>query len=297
MPSWSGKTRGGLSGYKTIVFFIKHLGIPVTYFFLNFVVIYFLITSTKAVRSAKWYFRKIHKYSRFKAFFAVMKNYHVFGQTLIDKIAVMSGNNKKLTFDFDGEDYLHNMATDKSGAILMSGHIGSFEIAGYLLKRIDAEINILMYEAEHERIKNFLSNVYQDNQAKIITIKDDMSHVYELKSVFENKEFLCLHGDRFVSENKTITRPFMGYEARFPAGPFYLAMKNNIPVSFVFAMKEKKYHYHFYATPPVLFYEEKLNLKKREQQLANIVDQYIAAFEEILKKYPTQWFNFYYFWE
>jgi predicted LPLAT superfamily acyltransferase len=296
MPSWSGKTRGGISGYKTIVFIIRHFGLGTAYFFLNFVVLYFVVTSPRSNRSSYQYFRKILKHSPIRSLLNVYKNYHVFGQTLIDKITILSGIKHKLTFEFDGEEHLHSLAEKTSGAMLMSAHIGSFEIAGYLLKRINAKINILMFEAEHARIKQYLSGVYKDMTAGVITIKNDMSHIYDIKNVFENKEFLCLHGDRFVNDNKTISRPFMGQQAKFPAGPFMLALKFNIPVCFVFAMKERKYHYHFYSTEPKLYYREKLNLKTRDQDLSRIIDDYIAAFEHALKKHPVQWFNFYYFW-
>lgn len=297
MPSWSGKTRGGVAGYKTFVYIIKHFGLGFAYFLLFFVVFYFILTSPKAIAAAFHYFRRVQKYSIAKACLKIYHNYFVFGQTLIDKLVVMSGVKNKLRFSFDGEAYLHKMAEEKTGGMLMSAHIGSFEIAGYLLKRIDAKVNILMFEAEHENIKKYLSEVYKDITANIITIKEDMSHVYEIKKVFENKEFLCLHGDRFLEGTKTLKADFMGHTARFPSGPFYLAMKYNIPVSFVFAVKDSMYAYRFFATPPQTYYQEKLNLKKKEAHLLGILNDYIKALESIAEKYPEQWFNFYYFWD
>jgi len=295
MPAWSGKTRGGITGYKIFVFFIKYLGLGFAYFMLFFVVFYFMATSPAANKAAWFYFRKIHKYNLIKSGLFVFKNYYVFGQTLIDKLVMLSGHNKKLVFEFDGEEYLHQMAAEKGG-MLISAHIGSFEIAGYLLKRINTPVNILMFEAEHAHIKNFLSSIYKDLPTRIISIKDDMSHLYEIKRVFENKEFLCLHGDRFLDGTKTISHLFMGKEALFPAGPFYMAMKYNVPVTFVFAMKESTFRYHFYATPPKIYHTAKINLKKKEMQLTDMLGDYINAFEKVLKKYPAQWFNFYYFW-
>jgi len=296
MPKWSGKTRGGLTGYKISVKAIKKIGLPLSYFFLRFVIVYFLFTAPKSVKSAYFYFRKIHKYHFFKSLIAIYGNFFVFGQCLLDKIAVMSNSQKKLSFIYEGEEYLHRMAEEKTGGMLVSAHIGSFEIAGYLLKRVSTRVNILMFEAEHENIKQYLDTVYQNMNVNIIAIKEDMSHIYEIGKAFENKEFLCLHGDRFLDGNKTLSLPFMGRNACFPAGPFYLATKFNIPVSFVFAMKESKYQYHFYASKPEYFYMEKLNLKKREEVIKEILSAYICSLEIMLKKYPRQWFNFYYFW-
>jgi len=297
MPSWSGKTRGGILGYKFFVFVIHHLGLYFSYFLLAFVVIYFLFTSPKSIKANFYYFRKIQRFSFFKSCWYIYKNFFVFGQTLIDKLYMLTGKNDSLSFIFDGEDYLHQLAQNGRGAMLISGHVGSFEIAAYLLKRIDAKINILMYEAEHEHIKKYLSSVYKDSRAHIITIKPDMSHIYDIKRAFENNEFLCLHGDRFTEGSKTLDFDFMGEKAAFPLGPFYLAMKFNVPVSFVFAMKDKPFQYHFYASNPMCYYQEKLNLNKREAYVREIIGNYILSFEKMLKKYPAQWFNFYYFWK
>ncbi len=297
MSSWSGKTRGGIAGYKVFVFLIKHTGIAFAYFLLFFVVFYYLLTSIKSVKASYCYFRSIQKFNFFRSCLSVYKNFFIFGQTLIDKIAVMSGVDNKLNFYFDGEEHLVKMVNEKTGGMLVSAHVGSFEIAGYLLKRINTKVHILMYEAEHQNIKKYLSGVYKDITAHIITIKEDMSHIYEIKKVFENKEFLCLHGDRFVSGSKTIAMTFMGNQAAFPTGPFYLAQKYKVPVSYVFAVKKSTFAYRFLATPAKYYYTEKINLRTKTAHQEQIIKDYIKALENVIMNYPHQWFNFYYFWE
>ena len=59
--------------------------------------------------------------------------------------------------------------------------------------------------------------------------------------------FVCMPTG-LLEGNKTMTADFLGEEARFPAGPLLLASKFKVPVSFVFAVKESKLHYHFFAS-------------------------------------------------
>ncbi len=141
------------------------------------------------------------------------------------------------------------MAAGKTGCLLISAHLGNFEMAGHMLERLDARVNIIMLDAEYQRIRNYLSSITQKS-FHVIAIREDNAHVFEINTALENKEILCIHGDRFLEGSKTLEIEFLGEKARFPTGPFYLAMKYGIPVSFVFAMKEGKSHYHFYATPP-----------------------------------------------
>ena len=88
---------------------------------------------------------------------------------------------------------------------------------------------------------------------------------------------------------------FLGDEASFPAGSFLLPVKFNVPVSFVFAMKERSDHYHFFASKPVLF-NPPGNAHERENQSGILLDMYISGLENMLEKYPEQWFNYYDFW-
>lgn len=297
MSSWSGKTRGGLTGHKIFVFTIQYLGLSFAYFILRFVVVYFFLFTPSSFRLTFRYFHRILKSGFFKSVCKVYKNYFVFGQVLIDKIALLADFKTKFSFDFEGEEHLRQMVENKTGGLLISAHTGNFEMAGHLLNRLHAKINIVMFEAEHQHIKKYLSTVFKENNVHIISISNDFSHIFEIEKAFENKEIVCIHGDRFVEGSKTTKVKFLGREARFPCGPFYLAMKFNIPVSFVFAMKEKKYRYHFYASPAQQYYCPQLNLKKKDLIITSIISCYISELEKMLHRYPEQWFNYYDFWE
>jgi len=295
VSSWKGKTRGGLLGYKFFISILKYSGLSVAYFFLRFVVIYFFLFSPKSFRFSLFYFNKILHYNFFNSFIKIYKSYFVFGQVLLDKIAILAGFKTNFTYDFDGENHLKKMVTGNTGGLLISAHVGNFEIAGFLLKRLNTKINIVMYDAEHTRIKDLLSNILNNQNVNIIVIKNDYSHIFEINKALNNKELVCIHGDRFVQGSKTLSCDFLGKKALFPTGPFYLSMKFNVPVSFVFAMKDTKSHYHFYATPATK-YEYPQNLEKRNDVLEKIIKQYITELEKIVYKYPEQWFNYYDFW-
>lgn len=286
---WQGKTRGGVAGYKTFYFILKYLGLKPAYFILRFVVLYFLIFSKKQFIFG--FYHKILNFSISSSFFKLCRNYYIFGQILLDKAALLAGCPNKFTFDFDGEEYLRQM---KNGGLLISAHIGNWEIAGQLLERLESRFNIVMFDAEHERIKNYLDDVLVKKKLNVIVIKDDLSHIIEIQKALTNGELVCLHGDRFVPGSKTMKFNFLGKEANFPTGPFFIASRFDVPVSFVFAMKESESHYHFYATPLRSFYNP--NRKSRDEHVAAIAKEYIGELESKVRLYPEQWFNYYDFW-
>jgi len=292
MESWEGKTRGGVLGYKIFVWTLRNLGISFAYFLLFFVVSYFMFTSGKAFI---WIYRFFHErmnYGKLKSLISIYRNYFVFGQILVDKLALIAGFQHKFTFDFEGEEYLRQM--DKGG-LLISGHAGNWEIAGQLLVRLDKKINILMYDAEHQKIKGYLADVLQRN-VHFIIIREDYSHLQEIKVAFSRGEIIAMHGDRYIEGNKTVVTKFLGKHAAFPLGPVNLAARFNVPAAYVFAVKETNTHYHFYSTP-LQYIEFSNNLKKRDAILAAAVIKFVDAFETVVYKYPLQWFNYYDFWK
>jgi predicted LPLAT superfamily acyltransferase len=181
------------------------------------------------------------------------------------------------------------------GGLLVSGHVGNWEIAGQLLNRLEKKINILLYDAEHQQIRNYLYGVINTN-VRFIVIKEDYSHLFEIKGAFERGEIIAMHGDRFIEGNKVMVFNFLGRPAPFPVGPVNIAARFGVPVSYVFAIKETSRHYHFYATP-LRKVEFSTNLKKRDAFLREALDAYVKSFEAIVQKYPLHWFNYYDFWK
>ncbi len=295
MAQWSGKTRGGLAGYKTFVFLIKTFGLTFSYFVLRFVVFYFVFFAPNATRASFYYFHKRIQYSKIKSILFIFKNFYKLGQNLIDKVVFLSGLHSKFTFEFDGEHHLIKMMKEKGG-ILVGAHAGNWEIAGYLLKRLDAKINIIMYRDEHEKIQKYLTGIYEESKVNYIIINRDYSYLFQIEEAFKNKEFVAIHGDRYLPGMSTLEIEFLGKTAKFLTGPFSLAYKFKVPITYVTAMKQTSKHYYLYASKPVIS-EYPNNLSKRKKIISNLVEDYVSQVEMIIKKFPEQWFNFYDFWE
>lgn len=293
MSSWEGKTRGGLTGYRIFIFILNTFGLRPAYFLLRFVSLYFFIFSRESNKHMRFYFRQVLGYGKGRSRKSIYRNYFNLGQVLIDKVALMAGLNTNFTFEWDGEEHLRNM---KDGGMLISAHIGSWEIAGNFLSRLDQRFNIVMLDEEHEKIKDYLDDVMTEKNLHVIPLKDDFSHIISIKKALENKELIAIHADRFIEGSKTLKADFLGKEALFPEGPFYLAARFQSPVSFVFAVKESRNHYHFFATAPKK-YEVGNPRTISEKELQPIIKDYICQMERIIEKYPLQWFNYHKFWE
>jgi predicted LPLAT superfamily acyltransferase len=292
MPSWQGRSKGTPLGYSIFVAIIKKLGVRAAYLLLRIVAFYYFLFSYKSSKIIFDFYHRRLKYNIPVSLFKLYRNYYLLGQTLIDKIAIMSGSGQNYTFNFDGEENLRTITGLQKGGLLLSAHIGNWEIAGYLLKRLNTRINIVMFDGEHQKIKQYLTTVTGKSNAHIIVIKNDLSHIFEIDEALKKNELVCIHADRFVEGNKTIEGNFLSTSAKFPLGPFLLAAKFKVPVAFVFALKESTFHYHLFSTGAIDY-----SMYDKEAFISQMLIGFTKEMENKVRAYPEQWFNYYDFWQ
>ncbi|WP_430614489.1 lipid A biosynthesis acyltransferase [Flavobacterium sp. JP2137] len=289
MSQWDGKSKGTLLGYKIFVFCIKKLGIRTAYAVLIFVSLYYFLFSKTSNRYLWYYLNSRLRYSAIKSFWSMYKSYFSFGKILIDKTAISAGLRHKFTYDFDGIHILRDLVAQKKGGVLISAHVGNFEIAEYFLADLefDSPINLVTTDQEHSHIKAYLNSVSQRSSIKFIIVQDDLSHIFEINNALNNNELICFTGDRYFEGSKVMSEELLGKKALFPSGPFLIASRLQVPVVFVYVMKEPRLHYHLYA--------RQATAKHRDAQA--LLKEYCHSVEDILKKYPLQWFNYFDFWK
>lgn len=285
---WKGKSRGTVFGYKIFVFFIKKVGLGSAYFILYFVAAYFCFFALSSSKSIYYYLNKRLKYPRFKSIFKIFQSYYIFGQTIIDKVAISSGLRNKFTYEFDGVELINETLKEKKGGILISAHLGNFEIAEHFFGELEenAAISLLTTDIEHTAIKNYLDSVTSKSNIKFIFIKEDLSHIFQINAALARNEIVCITGDRYFEGSKYLTQDLLGQEARFPSGPFMLASRLKVPVLFVYVMKETNTHYHLYAR----------KAKSKHRDAKELLKEYTESLQWMLDKYPLQWFNYFDFW-
>ena len=289
--AWEGRSRGSKTGYKIFVWLLKKGGLKAAYSLLHFVTAYYRWFVPAATTPLRYLYEQRMGIDKKKTRQLIRRNILIFGQTLIDKIAVLSQVPNGLKFEHEGVENIEKMVADGKGGILLSAHLGNWEAAGHMLKRVNAPINIVMYDGEDAQIKQYMDQFENRRSFNVILIKEDLSHIYEMAAALARNELICLHGDRYRPGNRITTHNFLGKVANFPSGPFILASKLKAPVSFVFAFKEDDLNYHYYSFPA------KIYEGRGKEGMENMLDDYVTVLEKMIRKYPEQWFNYFDFWK
>ena len=289
---WEGKSYGTPLGYKIFIFFFKYLGLRFAYLNLTYVVLFFVIKCRKERKAIWFYYRQILKYSVLKSSLKIYAHFFVFAQTIVDKVAIRYGFSHKFKYTFENAEQAIELMSKPQGAIFLGAHIGSWEVGSHIFSKYDKTMNILMVDAEYQRIKNVIEKSGEDPGYKIIPINEDsIEAILRVKKALADGEILGIQGDRYIDEKRKKEVEFLGRKADFPEGPFLMASKLRTPVVIYFAMREKmSYNFIF------KYIDNKEGLSAKDYQ-EKIFNEYLKLLEETVKRYPQQWFNFYSFWK
>lgn len=291
MAQWNGKSRGGSVGTWFFVATIKCFGVRTAYCLLAFVVPYFVVFAPKASKSVFRYNRRILHYGRVKSLLKIYSHFYIFGQTIIDKIALKHSLDRGFSFDYCNYSDLVHVLDSGKGAMIIGAHVGSWEVGAPYFHKYGKDMNIVMLDAEYESIKDVIEKGAEKPPFKVIPIGNDgLDTILKIKVALSQGEYVCFQGDRFMDESNSMERDFMGHKAFFPKGLFQIAAKLNVPVVFYYAMRGSGRHYSF------SFEIADTCASNAGERFEKIVCQYIASLEKIVAKYPQQWFNFYDFW-
>lgn len=287
---WEGTTYGNAWMHRTLIKILRNIDIRFVYVFTAiFVIPVCLLLRAKERNAMISFFREHLGYSRLKSFWMTCKNHYVFGQIVIDRFAMYGG--KRFDVEVIGYDYFLNLAAQESGFVQMSAHVGNYELAGYTLVAETKRINALIFKDEKAMVLQNRKRMFGQTNIRMIPMKEDMSHLFEIDAALQNGEIVSMPADRVFGAHKTIDQDVLGSEAHLPLGPFATATLHDLDVLAVNVMKVSTKKYVAYVTP--LDYPKDAPRKVQIQELSRL---YAQELTRVVKMYPTQWFNYFDFW-
>lgn len=291
---WQGKTHGGRIWLKPLFFFLKVFPLSLGYFFMGFVIPFYMLFSRLGYKSIYHYFRHRHKYSPTKSFFKTFRNHFVFGQILLDRFALFAGKKNAFEVEIEGNELITNLIEQKKGGIILSSHVGNFEIAGYLFSMGNSQMHGLIFGEENPTMLAFRQEILKRNNISLIPVSHDLSHMFTIMDVIRKGEFVAMPGDRSFEGTRVQSCSFLGAKTNFPTGAFTMAEKLKVPVISLFVMKSgrKKYNIYLKEIKP----DTALTFKTKQEKTAAFAHSFVNEVASIVTKYPEQWFNFYDFW-
>ncbi|MDR3118548.1 MAG: acyltransferase [Mediterranea sp.] len=290
---WNGKTGGQPWMQRMLITWLRLMDIRILYFMMGWVVPFYMLCNRKGYTSTYNFFRKRFAFSPLKSFRYVYLNHFRFGQIILDRFAFYAG--KTFKFEIDGYERFKHLASREEGFLQLSSHIGNYELAGYSLVAKEKHFNVLVFSGETETIMRNRARVLSKNKMCMIPVKEDMSHVFLLNKALNNGEIVSMPGDRIFGSPKYVECLFFGEKAKFPIGPFAVAVQRKVQVLAVFVMKESVDKYKIFIREVNIGSAEEGQLSQKEK-MEKLAKVFATELEKVVRMYPVQWFNYYDFW-
>ena len=277
--------------HRTLIGSLRWLDVRLIYVFTSIFIIpvCLLLNLNHSRTTAYRYFRQRLGYGCLRASWYTYVNHCLFAQVVVDRFAVFAG--KRFKLDIDGYEYFQQLELETKGFVILSSHIGCYEVAGYSLISKSKQFNALVFGGEKATVMKGRQEALSEHNIRMIPVREDMSHLFIVNEALSNNEIMSMPADRIVGSAKVVKVNFFGETASLPAGPFSVTTMNGFDALAVNVMKISAKRYKVYVTR--LSYDTQAPRKQQMQQLANC---YVEELERRVRQYPSQWFNFYDFW-
>lgn len=295
---WRGSFKKEFFRYYFFYLCLKYLGLRFSYGFLAVIVFFFTIFNARGRKASSYYFRHLgRKDSRLKVFLRTFRHFYEFGQVLLDRTYItLVKENPFLTLLYGNmEEYREYMENHPEGLIIMGAHAGNFEYAASTTRKFSRKVYLLMLKIHDEKLKTFLDSLHRKRSYEVIDLADPISAAQLSVQKLDEGGVVCIMGDRDLMKKSTQAE-FLGQEVKIPIGSFHIAALSEAPVFFTFCMRDKGMTYHLYFFGPYQIKDCK-NASERLEKASELAREYTRRLEEVVRKHPYQWFNFYDYWE
>lgn len=183
----------------------------------------------------------------------------------------------------EGEGYLKEALKLGKGLILITAHIGNWELLGMHLAQMGYKLSVIAAPSKNIQLGE-MTNAYRSRFNIETIIRGEHSSARKIiRSLRENRVLGILLDQDIKSDG--IYVDFFGKKAYTPSGITSLALRFDIPVLMIFMVREERYRHRVVVIKPE-------GLRRGEDIKSDVIHNtamFTAIIESFIRKYPGQW--------
>ena len=194
-------------------------------------------------------------------------------EQLADRISAIEGH----------ERYMATRVA-KRGAILLTAHMGSFELGIVALQQYESRIHVVFKRDAVSRFEKIRGGMRQRLGVLEAAVDDGWVIWMRLRDALRNDDVVLIQGDRVMPGQRGMEVPFLHGRIILPTGPVKLASASGAPIVAVFCLRDPDGRVRLIIdeaidVPNPLSDDD---LSKTMQRIAAMLERYVGA-------YPEQW--------
>jgi len=301
------RERGNRFALRLMAFIAVAFGRPVARLVLHPITCYFLAFAPQARRHSARYLERA--LGRPPTLADRYRHIHAFAATVLDRVYLARGRVQDFDLHLQGAPFMDALVAQGRGALLIGAHLGSFEALHAVgASRPGLRVAMAMYPDNARLIHEALQAIAPGFQLDIIPIGRPSSTL-AVRDRLDAGGLVGMLGDRVLGQHGPrsgppadnprggmVELPFLGHSARFSDGPFRLALLLKRRLVFMVGLYRGGARYDVRFEPLADFSAAPADAAARDNLLRDAMQAYVRRLEGLCREAPSNWFNFYDFW-
>lgn len=203
---------------------------------------------------------------------------------------------RQITVDAEGNEHWQSLLSSGEGFILITAHMGNWEVGSMLPASQEARRVHVVREAEMDpRAQEFISGLIRNCAGDLYQthFAEDPQLGMALLDALRQGDIVALQGDRPRSGGRTVRATLFGRPYPMPVGPAALARAAGVPILPVFVFREGRLRYRSDIRPPIRV----TPTADRHADTEETMRRFAAELEAAIRRHPHQWFCFRKLWD
>jgi lauroyl/myristoyl acyltransferase len=223
---------------------------------------------------------------------AALRMFTEFAYCMSETLEYYSPRSRPLRLELPERDPIVAALDAGRGVVLVTGHFGNWDIAAKTLREYGRPVNVVMAHDVNESTQAYVRAARERAGVRVIFSDTSVFSSLNMIRALRENEVVAIQLDRMLGAGGARLLPFLGHPAPFPSGPFALARLAAAPVIPVFIPRLGPRHYRVHVGEGVTVPRE----ARDGAALDRVMQAIVSQFEAIVRRHPTQWFQFTPFW-
>ena len=237
------------------------------------------VLGVRGLRLGAAVWRQFYSFSRFMVSFCDLRN------------LTAAQLRARLAADPGGEARLRRALQGGRGLVVLTAHLGNWEAGLRFLAEYGVPVNVVMHADRTSAAERWLMRRREGSSVRVLRVGADPTAMLAVHAALARNEIVAMQGDRPFG-GRSLATDLFGFPFRFPLGPFLVAAACEAPLIPSFVLQVGWWRWRTEIGSPITVPRTGV----READPSSAVAQYAAQLQQVVRRHPDQWFNFYDAW-
>ncbi len=197
-----------------------------------------------------------------------------------------------LDIQYPPDFHVDEVLAQRHGVVVLTSHFGCWEIGARVMQKLDRPVNLVMATEANVTVEQFAVSKKRQHGLNVIHSDRSIFSSVEMIRALRRGEIVAIQLDRAAPGQVTQPIDFFGKPAPFQIGPFMLAKLAGVPLWPVYVVRLGRRKFRFLPEPL-----RHIDRKADHDEVLRVMRSVIESFENNVRTYPTQWFQFHDVWD